>query len=72
MVADALSHMYSNDSPFTVHARSEYTIHDIVNNDMTALVNESLVIPVLAGIKACVATRHSTRICQAPLSGDNE
>lgn len=70
MVADALSHMYSNDSPGTVCARSEYTIHDIVNNDMTALVNESLAIPVFAGIQARVATRHSTRVRWAPCPAD--
>ena len=58
VVADALSRIYSNDSPGTVRARSEYTYHDVVDDDT---VHEDDHIPVLAGIEARIATRRSTR-----------
>ena len=64
-VADALSWMYANDSPGTVHARSEYTYHDVDNNDTSDLIDRSD-LPVLAGIEACVAMWHSSCIRQAP------
>ena len=59
VVADALSRLYSNDSSGTVRARSEYTYHDVLDDD-TALVGPAD-IPVLAGIEARIATRRSTR-----------
>ena len=59
VVADALSRLYSNDSSGTVRARSEYTYHDVLDDD-TALVGPAD-IPVLAGIEAWIATRRSTR-----------
>ena len=58
VVADALSRMYSNDSSGTVRARSEYTYHDVVDDDTTF----TEVLPVLAGIEARIATRRGSRI----------
>jgi len=53
VVVDALSHMYSADSVGRVHAKSEYTYFDIVNEDGLDLEETST--PVLASIEACVA-----------------
>ena len=64
VVADALSRIYSNDSSGTVRARSEYTYHDVVDDDTTTKENGSTIsdtLPVLAGIEARVATRRGTR-----------
>jgi hypothetical protein len=58
VVADALSRLYSNDSPGTQRARSEFTYYDVVDDD-TSKVDDSL--PVLAGIEAKIATRRGTR-----------
>ena len=49
VLADALSRIYSNDSPTTVHARSEYTYHDVVNDDMDIQVGD---IPNLDAVEA--------------------
>ena len=57
IVADALSRIYSNDSSGTVRARSEYTYHDVVDDDTVSVEN----LPVLAGIEARVATRRGSR-----------
>ena len=63
VVADALSRIYSNDSIGTVWARSEFTYHDVSDDDTVASerssTNESL--PVLAGIEARIATRRGSR-----------
>jgi hypothetical protein len=34
VLANALSRIYSNEAPGTVRSRSEYTYHDVVNNDV--------------------------------------
>ena len=47
ILSDALSRLYSNDEPGTVHARSEYTYHDIINNDV--LSSHAISMPVLVG-----------------------
>jgi hypothetical protein len=62
VIADALSRMYSNDSKGTERARSEYTYHDIVDEDtlFLGLVTEEL--PVLAGIEARLVSRRGTRV----------
>ena len=58
VVADALSRIYSNDSVGTVRARSEFTYHDVSDDDTVtserSSTNENL--PVLAGIEAWIAT----------------
>ena len=60
VVADALSRMYSNDSPGTVRAPSEFTCHDVLDDD-TLLVSDKMTdMPVLAGIEAVIATRRSS------------
>jgi len=49
ILSDALSRLYSFDQPGTVHARSEYTYHDVVNNDD---LNDFLVsMPLLVGME---------------------
>lgn len=66
VVADALSRIYSNDSVGTVRAKSEFTYHDVNDDDTTSIdgadrstINENL--PVLVGIEARIATRRSSR-----------
>ena len=63
VVADALSHIYSNDSAGTVRARSEFSYHDVSDDDTTAGDHLSAIedLPVLAGIEAQVATRWGSR-----------
>ena len=58
VLADALSRMYSNDAPGTVRARSEYTYHDVVSNDV--LLGHGISMPVLAGIEASAITPRKT------------
>jgi hypothetical protein len=62
VVADALSRIYSNDSIGTERARSEYTYHDVVDDDTSTMGNTSETIPLLAGIEAQIATRRGTRV----------
>ena len=62
VVADALSRMYSNDSAGTERARSEYTYHDVVDDDTSSVVSLNEDLPVLAGIEARIATRRGTRV----------
>ena len=61
VVADALSRIYSNDSAGTERARSEFTYHDVGDDDTTNVSRSSEILPVLAGIEAQVATRRSSR-----------
>jgi hypothetical protein len=62
VVADALSRTYSNDSAGTERSRSEYTYHDVVDDD-TAIIDDSAgTIPVLAGIEAQIITRQGSRL----------
>ncbi len=60
VVADALSRLYSNDSPGTERSRSEFTYHDVVDDDTSTIADE--VLPILAGIEARVATRRGSRV----------
>ena len=60
VVADALSHIYSNDLPGTVQAKSEYTYHDVVDDDTSSVNPLFEGLPVLAGIEARVATRRGS------------
>ena len=62
VVADALSRMYSHDSSGTVRARSEFTSHDIVDDDTSFLGSAAVDIPVLAGREAVIATRRGSRV----------
>jgi len=52
VMADALSRIYSNEAPGIVRAESEYTYHDVVNDDVDIGMGE---IPILAGIEAVTA-----------------
>ena len=54
---DALSQMYSNDTKGTVHAMSEYTYFDIVNEDIEIGATLDTTVPILAGIEAQVAVQ---------------
>lgn len=57
VLADALSRIYSSDAPGTVRARSEYTFHDVINDD----VDVAPVLPILSGIEATAATQRKLR-----------
>ena len=61
VVADALSRIYSNDSSGTIRARSEYTYHDVLDDDTTRVEHAGDSMPMLAGIEARIATRRGTR-----------
>jgi len=50
ILSDALSRLYSYDGPGTVHAHSEYTYHDIIDND--GLEVHSVLMPLLIGLEA--------------------
>src|SRR6266446_7638423 len=63
VVADALSRLYSNDSPGTQRSREEFTYHDIVDDDTSSVVAlDEGDVPILAGIEARVATRRGSRV----------
>ena len=62
VVADALSRMYSNDSPGTQHSLSEFTYHDVVDDDTSMVVTDEADAPVLAGIEAQVVARRGSRV----------
>ena len=52
VVVDALSRLYANDSPGTARSRSEFTCHDVVDDD-TSVIDDNLGdLPVLAGVEA--------------------
>jgi Integrase zinc binding domain/RNase H-like domain found in reverse transcriptase len=58
VLANALSRLYSYNSPGTVRAHSEYAYLDVVDNDTSALstVSRELPIPMLVGIEAWIMT----------------
>ena len=53
VLADALSHLYSNDSPGTVRAQLEFTQFDMLDEEPADMVTQ---MPLLAGLEAVVAT----------------
>jgi len=59
VVADALSRIYSNDAPGTVRARSEYTYHDVVDDDVSILSDDLL---ILAGLEAWASGQRHRRV----------
>ena len=61
VVADTLSRMYANDSPGTIRAGSEHTLHDVDDDDAVETKDIMPDLPILAGLEARVATRHSDR-----------
>lgn len=63
VLADALSRMYSNDSPGTEQARSEFTTYDIVDEDTVPLTSHMV---LLAGMDAVVATHRDSGLAQDP------
>jgi hypothetical protein len=62
VVADALSRLYANDSPGTIRSSTEYTSHDVLDDDTLVVQQNSLDMPILAGIEARIATRRSSRV----------
>jgi hypothetical protein len=64
VVADALSRLYSFDSAGTQRSRSEFTYHDVVDDDTSSVVPEECqeTLPILAGVEAVVATRRGSRV----------
>ncbi len=61
-----LSHMYSADAPGTVRARSEYTYHDVVDDDAPVGDFSQTDMPILAGIEAVIAVPRHRRQAVAP------
>ena len=61
VVADALSRLYVNDSPGMTRSRSEFTCHDVVDDDILVINDNLGDLPVLAGVEARIATRSGTR-----------
>jgi hypothetical protein len=57
VLADALSRIYSNDSPGTERAESEYTVFDNDDDDPAELVTDMV---LLAGLDAVVATHRNS------------
>jgi hypothetical protein len=55
VLADSLSRLYSNDAGGTVRARSEYTYHDMVDEDPK--ISHPITMPLLAGMEAVAVTR---------------
>ena len=49
-----------NDSPGTQRSRSEFTYHDVVDDDTSSVAFDGDVFPVLAGIEAGVATQQGS------------
>ena len=62
VLADALSRIYTNDSPGTVRSRAEFTQHDILDDDTSNVTSDVVGMPVLAGIEAILATRRGSRV----------
>ena len=62
VLVDALSRMYTNDSPGTERSRSESTQHDILddNSDVVVEIENKGDVPVLAGLEAQLATWRSS------------
>ncbi|SJL14216.1 uncharacterized protein ARMOST_17672 [Armillaria ostoyae] len=50
VLADALSRLWSNESPGTVHGRGAYTYHDVVDND--SIETHGVSMPVLVSVEA--------------------
>ena len=53
--------MYSNDSGGTIHALSEYTYFDVMNEDVEVDGVLDVTVPVLAGLDASVAVQRKPR-----------
>ena len=63
VLADALSHMYSNDSLGTERARSEFTSFDVMDEDSVTLESSMV---LLSGMEAVVATHRESRSLSDP------
>lgn len=65
MLADALSHIYSNDEPGTVRAASKYTTYDDNNVLLTdALESHAISVPILVGLEGQVMSALSLRTAE--------
>lgn len=62
VLADAISRMYTNDSQGTEQSRSEFTQHDVLDNDVVVEIENKGDVPVLAGLEAQLATQRSSRV----------
>ncbi|KAJ2955854.1 hypothetical protein NUW54_g14706 [Trametes sanguinea] len=66
VLADALSRIYSNDSPGTVRAASEYVQHDEEGAVLQGLLSSSAIsAPVLTGVEAAALAPLSGRLTRA-------
>ncbi|KAJ3556748.1 hypothetical protein NP233_g11909 [Leucocoprinus birnbaumii] len=59
ILSDALSRIYSGDQPGTVRARSEYTYHDVIDNDH--MPGHSVTMPVHVGSEGVATIMAVTR-----------
>ncbi|KAJ3558320.1 hypothetical protein NP233_g11530 [Leucocoprinus birnbaumii] len=59
VLSDALSRIYSNDQPGTVRARSEYTYHDVIDNDHMPI--HSVTMPLHVGSEGASTIMAVTR-----------
>ena len=77
VLADALSCLYINDSPGTVRSHTEFTQHDVLDDDTSEITSTTVEMPVLAGVEAIVATQRGSHVRQptekaAAIRADNE
>ena len=61
VLADALSRMYSDDSPKTARAKSEYTYHDIVNDDMNVQIGDDSALPTMTSLESAAVIQRQPR-----------
>lgn len=73
MLADALSHIFSDKSPGAVEAHSEYAYLDVVDNDTSAVCERSKerFVPVVVRLEARVMTRRKPPRSKSESSRDS-
>ena len=64
-----MSRIYSNDAPGTVRARSEYTYHDVINDDVSLISDDLL---ILAGLEARASGQRCKRVPEPAETGRPE
>lgn len=70
VLADALSRIYSNEAPGTVCARSEYTYHNVIDNNDLEI--ESITMPVYAGLEAMALSSNRVSCSIARVTRDTK
>lgn len=72
VLADALSRMYSDDSPNTVRAKSEYTYHDVVNDDMDIQIGKESDLPPMPSLESAAVIPRQSRQAEPAETGRPE